>query len=234
MVGQVSYTLKVWRDLHIGSGVGLPGLIDEYIVRDQNGFAHIPGSQIKGLVRESCRQLLTLRGAAELMCEGQQHWQEGSEATAFCALRGQPMCLMCVLFGAPASPGGVWFSPAEYAPGYRTTVAGAGLALRDMATSAHAAIDPGTRRAQTHQLFNLEVARPADVFRGRVERLGEWPGNAVLPEAQAWLWLTAAMLFTRRLGGRRRRGWGRCEFEIEGKEGQPAAEYDAIRSWLGG
>jgi hypothetical protein len=51
-----------------------------------------------------------------------------------------------------------------------------------------------------------------------------------LPAEQVGL-VIASLLFTRRIGGRRSRGWGRCKFEIEAFQ-QDSSAYQALQTWL--
>jgi CRISPR-associated protein Csx10 len=230
----LSYVLYVPGDMHIGTGMGLPGLIDEHIVRDHRGFTYVPGSHIKGLVRDSCVQLLNYLGKLKDICQGQRDRLEDKDLPyGLCGFLGQSPCVICAIFGSPATPAGFWFSPAEYEPDYRNAVreADPSLAWRDMFTSAHAAIDPQTKRAAEYQLFSLEVARPVAAFRGRIEPLPALT-EAKVNETELLGWLTASLLFTRHLGGRRRRGWGRCRFELDQSEPSTVASLAALRELL--
>ncbi len=236
MVISLSYQLEIASSLHVGSGTGLPGLIDEFVVRDADGFAYVPASEIKGMLRSSCSQLARIRRALDQVCEGQRVWLEGNGlpiASSFCALQGRDLCLMCAIFGAPSVPGSFWFSPAVYAEPYRQLLQGLALQDRDSTTSAHAAIDPGTRRARSHQLFNLEVVRPDSSFQGNIQLL-TWQGQPAFSEDTLLAWLTASLLFTRHIGGRRRRGWGRCRFLLSPHRGTNDEALQHLKHWLGG
>jgi CRISPR/Cas system CSM-associated protein Csm3 (group 7 of RAMP superfamily) len=208
-------------------------VIDEYVVRDHENFAFLPGSEIKGLVRDSCVTLLQRLDRWKNICEGQKDWHRMERLLGevrveeFCAFKPQPLCVLCALFGSPAGKGGWWFSPASYdEDNYKEVVRRADqegslrLAWRDQAVSAHASIDYETKRAAEDQLFNLEVIHPHSSWVGRVERISSPlapPSASSQPNVSGEHllgWLTMALLFTRRIGGRRRRGWGRCRFEV--------------------
>src|SRR5690554_5766496 len=98
-----SYSLYLWGDMHIGSGVGVPGYIDERVVRDENGLAYIPASEVKGLIRQSCADLVYYRNRQFALCLGQRRWQKlesGEPAPAdFCEPTADP-CILCGLFGS--------------------------------------------------------------------------------------------------------------------------------------
>lgn len=229
----IHYRLHLFGDVHVGSGVGLPGVIDEYVVRAHENFAFLPGSEIKGVARDSCVTLLQRLDQWENICEGQKDWHRmerllgGVRVEEFCAFKPQPLCVLCALFGSPAGGGGWWFSPASYdEDDYKEIVKRADqkgslrLAWRDQAVSAHASIDYETKRAAEDQLFNLEVIRPPNSWVGRIEptpsfsALSSGSSQSSAPEEHMLGWLTMSLLFTRRIGGRRRRGWGRCRFEV--------------------
>jgi CRISPR/Cas system CSM-associated protein Csm3 (group 7 of RAMP superfamily) len=222
----LTYTLTFHGDFHIGSGLGLPGLIDEFVTRDAQGFAGVPASHLKGLVCDSAYRLLAARGQANALCGGQRTWHTQPAAAVppqtYCAFSSQSVCPLCTLFGSPSSPGQARFAPARYAAAYRTLLKGFDQQHADATTRAQAAIDPYTRRAQEHQLFNLEVVRPAETFEGTIE----------LPTDQHLGLLTAAVLFTRRLGGRRRRGWGQCQFALPSTQTNNSEALRALDAWL--
>ena len=238
----ILYRLHTAGDLHIGSGVGLPGLIDEYVVRDENQFVYIPASEIKGIVRDSCAKLLRYRGRLNELCEGQIKWLDGQNSPQdLCGFENREPCILCAIFGSPVTPAGFWFSPARYAEQYRHTILDIKLdedqppvaAWRDSATSAHAAIDRKTKRAAAHQLFNLEVVRTSEVFEGFIRPLAI--SQPCAHSAEELLgWLTASLLFTRRLGGRRRKGWGRCRFTLVEDDPGNKAALAALEVWLTG
>ncbi len=241
----LEYTLRFNGDLHIGSGAGIPGILDERVLRDPQGFAYIPASTIKGLLRQSCVDLLGYRGQQErLMCQGQRRLlKDGVQQPKmgdYCQPGSTP-CLICLLFGSPLIEGALWFSPAEYPQEYRNAVqdspSPAVAAERDMASSAHAAIDRRTGRAREHQLFNLEVVQPVDHFTGSIHitrplQSAAAAGQAALDEQACLGWLAASLLFIRAAGGRRRKGWGQCRFDLPPADN--AAALQALRRLLGG
>ena len=156
----------------------------------------------------------------------------------FCAFYQRPLCVLCALFGSPASGGGWWFSPASYDDkDYKDEVENADpeshlrLAWRDQAVSAHTSIDDKTKRAAEDHLVSLEVVRPRSVWVGRVEPLPR-PATPTASSSYSMVsedhllgWLTMSLLFTRHVGSRRRRGWGRCRFDVNesASEGNRAA-----------
>lgn len=55
----IEYKLTFTTPFHCGTGLRI-GLIDRTIVRDKNGYLYVPGSTIKGVLREYCEQLTHL------------------------------------------------------------------------------------------------------------------------------------------------------------------------------
>ena len=53
---RIDYTLAFQTPFHCGTGIR-SGLIDRTIVRDSAGFLYVPGSTLKGVLREYCEQL---------------------------------------------------------------------------------------------------------------------------------------------------------------------------------
>jgi len=52
----LTYTMTFESSFHIGTGMA-HGLIDRGVARDAAGYLYIPGSTIKGILREKCEQL---------------------------------------------------------------------------------------------------------------------------------------------------------------------------------
>ena len=52
----IDYTLEFQTPFHCGTGTRL-GLIDRTVVRDHDQYLYVPGSTVKGVVREKCEQL---------------------------------------------------------------------------------------------------------------------------------------------------------------------------------
>ena len=236
-INEIKYQLLLLSDLHIGSGLGIPGILDKCVVRDSKGFAYAPSSHIKGLVRDSCIRLIDYLGyikSEDYICAGQVVTLIGDNPSMeeFCVVNGKKRCLVCHLFGSPWAPGTWRFSPAEYMEEYRNTVRlldedRTGLAHLDSNSCAQASINPHLRRAEDGHLFNLEVVRSTGMTMDNNNNI-LWTGRLVkqsmpllvtgLGEEVADGAILASLLFTRCMGGKRRRGWGRCRFIIDGME----------------
>jgi CRISPR-associated protein Csx10 len=218
------YRLYCFTDVHVGSGTGLPGMLDSLVTEDLEGFAFIPASQIKGLVKDSCYKLLDRLPNFNEKCAGQKKlaemksFMEDIQLETFCnehEADASSLCPMCLLFGSPRTSGRLWFSKATYGSDYRDNVLGASVALvdRDRAASAHASIDWATGRAEEHHLFSLETVRLPQFWEGHIDFQMSTKLSDDFAQQLRGL-LAASLLLVRRVGGRRRRGWGRCRFEL--------------------
>ena len=56
---KIEYDLTFTTPFHCGTGIR-EGVIDRTVVRDDEGYLYVPGSTIKGVLRERCEQLARL------------------------------------------------------------------------------------------------------------------------------------------------------------------------------
>jgi CRISPR/Cas system CMR subunit Cmr4 (Cas7 group RAMP superfamily) len=111
---QLTYTLTFTTLFHCGTGVRT-GLIDRSVIRDNAGYLYIPGSTLKGNVRERCEQLARIfdptGGQEGAGPEGRIASPHDGEA----ALQGlgheYPSMVTCI-FGSQAVPGRLFFDNA--------------------------------------------------------------------------------------------------------------------------
>ena len=229
---EISYNLRIQNLYQSGTGTGLPGYVDEFTLRDPQGFAYLPASHIKGVVRQNCYRLLAVQERTGLICKSQQTWQSGEtpEATDYCIMQNQQACPMCALFGSPFLPARLLFSSARMEADFRDKAEKILWEANDSFPRAQASIDLGTRRARPHHLFSSEAVCPATPFIGKVQLDLDLRQEAA--QWQAGLAI-AALLFTRRIGGKRSRGLGRCRFEIE-LDTPDGLLKKCLLSWLDG
>ncbi len=64
---QISYALEFSAPFHCGTGVRR-GLIDRSVTRDGGRYLYVPGSTIKGVVRELCEQLARFYEDSDIQC----------------------------------------------------------------------------------------------------------------------------------------------------------------------
>jgi len=182
-------TISFDSDWHIGSGAGIPGSVDRQVLRDQDGLPYIPAKTLTGMLRD----------AAEWLVEN-----GGYDKTALKALLGHQ----------PKSHGGqesevaqearLWVRPARIPESLRSKLE-KDPELRDalFLIQPHVRISRETGRAKDDHLFSVELVRAeipleADVFLN------------VLDDDKEESLLEGAVKAVRRMGGKRRRGGGKC------------------------
>jgi hypothetical protein len=94
--------------------------------------------------------------------------------------------------------------------------------------------------------FQLEVVRLPDTpaqlageaaWEGCIlwqQQVGGGSFSAHRSDAELLGWLVASLLFTRRLGGRRRRGWGRCRFTLKKDGPNTSKQVQSLHDWMQG
>lgn len=194
--------LRFDSDWHVGSGVGRPGSIDRLVRVDPSGYPFVPGKTITGVWRDAC----------ELVARGLDDGRVG------------PWCRWVdYVFGRQArdasgeatTPAQLSVRPARLSENLRVALHAKGR-LRSALTFVKwsVAIDPRSGRARDRFLRQIEMAR-----------LGlrlEAPCTLALPDESreiATALLAAGTRMVDRLGGKRRRGAGRCRLVIDALEG---------------
>lgn len=218
--------LTFTSDWHIGSGTGIPGSVDQMVLRDVDGLPYVPGKTLTGIFRDAAEWI------AEVRDGGNRVWRD----------------VLIRLFGTDAQDGSSTFSKArvgvssavfdEEVRDYILTAGDRdyGVNLVSALFSAHPGveIDPKTGRAEDEHLFSME----------RVRGGCELYANVSFYEEDEALYARERRLFddalkaVRRIGGKRRRGAGDCRLEwvIEpvkvspGKRGDMAQKLKALNS----
>lgn len=214
--------LTMDSDWHVGSGMGRPGNVDRLITRDADDLPFVPAKTLRGIWRDACERL----------CRGLDDGQVGAWSR-----------LVDLLFGSqPAlgqnDPTGRHGDPAEAPLSSAVQIRSALIpsSLREQLVRADVRIrqaltfvKPGVKidrrsgSAQTDFLRFEEVARKGTVLEAEC-RL---PIDEAVREVSSALLIASAKL-VERLGGKRRRGPGRCRLEILD------VDTDAAIAWLEG
>lgn len=206
-------TIKTITDLHIGSGQ-TDGIVDNDIITNAKGQPFIPASSIKGILKDSCRQVSEL---LELkVCDGQHIQADGKKlcGISFSSPYGSEPCLICQIFGSYGHEGKLRVYDAqpqnfEHAPennGQKYMVTG------------HNRIDRKTGATVESGLFIARHVPAGTVFTS--ELYFESINEKILPVAEAFLKL--GLLNLKRIGGKRRRGKGGVEIIFDGKAANEA------------
>lgn len=209
-----SFEVKVEMvsDWHIGSGTGRPGDIDSLVRRDADGLPYIPAKTLTGIWRDAC----------ETVAYG---LDDGKDI-------GPWNMLLAYIFGdqtrreddksrlmAPR-PAGISVRAARLPKALRDAVKAKPL-LNDAVTFVKPGImiHPRTGRTRTDFLRFEEMARKGAILTAQVElKLPDWFDESVKQAASALL--VAGAKFVERIGGKRRRGAGRCKLTIAGHDRQ--------------
>jgi CRISPR-associated protein Csx10 len=212
---EFSLTLDMLGDWHVGSGAGRPGDVDRLVARDADGFPYIPAKTVTGILRDACEQVAwgLDEGRPGPWCS----WVEylfGSQPSA----EGQE----------PAAelprPAALSIRPARLADELRRAL-GTRPALAAAATFVKpgVALDPGSGRALDDHLRFDELVRGGVRLSAAVTWSPPEDPQAALTSSAL---LIAGARALQRLGGKRRRGSGRCECQIDG------ARVGAALDWI--
>lgn len=189
----VTITVRLKSDLHVGTGSGGMSWVDRAIIRDSSQRPVIPGSHLKGVLRDSAEKLADIVDRSNC---------RAPRAENMCRLDVQP-CAVCRLFGSPTIPSSILFSD---------------LRLIDQEMVVYApellvSIRPGVsinrhrRVAKDARLFSSEMVSTGLTFHGSIEVLRK------LTATEKSL-LQRAVRFTDRLGANKSTGVGDVEIEL--------------------
>lgn len=213
---QIAYELKFVTPFHFGTGIR-SSLIDRTVVRDGDGYIYVPGSTIKGVLRERCEQLarLYIRGKHSIS-------SPHDESAALAELGRQSPGLITRIFGSQIVPGRLYFDDANLDeqekrhydhPNQRIQ-----SKYREMQVDLYTQVrlDRLTRTAVPGALYTSEFGINESVFKGNVQ--GWLTCTAIDTHEQAptysLLLLLAGLRMFDRLGGNKSTGKGQCICDI--------------------
>ena len=205
---RINLTLNSEMPLHIGTGLGVIGVVDKGVNRDQDGNVFIPGSSIKGRLRYHFIQLYdSFIGSIA---------HNGSK---FCLNDMiQDCCPVCQIFGSRFHQGRFIFANAtsEYPEIKSIEINRSHEIFRKFQTIVrrHNKISRRRKTAEEKHLFALEAAVPKLAYSTSIDgTLTLSPGESSAPKEVALLLASIKML--EKLGGGKSRGLGRVKAEIE-------------------
>ncbi|GAB4213093.1 MAG: hypothetical protein OHK0012_08560 [Synechococcales cyanobacterium] len=209
-------------DWHIGTGSGRSGDIDSLVIRDPDGLPYIPAKTLTGIWRDTC----------EKVAYGLDGGTEGAWSEWVNVLFGdQPALANGPMVTAPR-PAALGIHPARLPQPLREAMQGRSL-LQEAITfiKPGVSIDPVSGCAREDFLRFEEIVRSGSILEADCH-LDPTIWSGLDPEqkasAQALLWASTRLL--ERLGGKRRRGSGRCEVRLQSAKGQ--IDINSIISWL--
>jgi CRISPR/Cas system CMR subunit Cmr4 (Cas7 group RAMP superfamily) len=212
----ITYDLTFLSPFHFGTGIRV-GLIDRTVVRDGDGYLYVPGSTIKGVLRERCEQLARLYARRKQPLNSPH-----DEKSALADLGKQPPTLITRVFGSHVVPGRLYFDDASQDeqkkqlydhPNQRVQ-----SKYREMQVDLYTQVrlDRLTRTSIPGALYTSEFGVSESVFKGSIQgwlTCRSMEKNGQVP-TYSLLLLLAGMRMIDRLGGNKSTGKGQCMCEI--------------------
>lgn len=241
---KIEYDLTFSTPFHFGTGIR-EGVIDRTVVRDDGGYLYVPGSTIKGVLRERCEQLARLYNQPDIASP------HDAKAAVQGLGRGKPS-MVTRIFGSHNMSGKLFFDDAsqddsdlrQYDSQERRGGKGKYKGLQ-VNISTQVRLDRPTRTAVPGALYTSEFGASDILFKGTI--LG-WlectaiDSNTILVETgqssgaaptYSLLLLLAGLQLIERIGGNKSTGKGHCTCTIKALvvNGIEVQE-DRWKSWL--
>lgn len=235
---QLDYELKFTAPFHCGTGLRV-GLIDRTIVRDHDGYLYVPGSTIKGCLREQCEWLARLY--EELDENMRERIASPHDPQRALWAMGQPVTMVTRIFGSPHHPGHLFFEDARQTDvdkwQYDSEERKGKGKYKSLQTSQYTQvrIDRLTRMAVPGALYTSEFGIKDFTFTGRITGwLSCMPIETVEGKpTYSLLLLIAGLLMLDRLGGNKSTGKGKCSIEIKQLKIQDKeCQKETWQAWL--
>lgn len=214
---QLDYRLTFTTPFHFGTGLR-EGLIDRSVRRDPHGYLYVPGSTLKGVIREHCEQLARLLDPVNTRIVSPH--DEKSALTNLC--EPTTKTLITHIFGSHNHPGLLFFDDAHQTEENLKSYDGRDLPLekgkykpRQTEMYTQVRLDRQTRTAVPGALFTSEFGQRDFSFVGSISG---WLNHTPIPglddASHELLLLLAGFLMVDRLGGNKSTGKGECTKEI--------------------
>jgi CRISPR/Cas system CMR subunit Cmr4 (Cas7 group RAMP superfamily) len=246
----IEYDLAFMTAFHCGTGIR-EALIDRTVMRNSGGYLYVPGSTLKGVLRERCEQL------ARFYEPGKQEEREkeeraqsphDAEAALWGLGKGKPR-MVTRIFGSQNRPGRLFFDDAEQTADeikeYDSQESEGKGKYRDLQVGVYTQVrlDRPTRTAVQGALYSSEFGNSDIPFRGTIQG---WlacetidsgaasSGQSSYTPTYSLLLLLAGLRMIERIGGNKSAGKGHCECAIKRVEIN-GVEYGEVdwKSWLG-
>lgn len=236
---RLTYTLTFVTPFHFGTGLRL-GLLDRTVVRDSGDYLYVPGSTLKGTVREHCEHLVRLyenedsdarTSVTDIHDEKKALWGLSQTGT-----------MITRIFGSPQQPGHLFFNDAHQSDEERAIFDGRGPhnqstkgkyknAQTDIYTQVR--IDRPTHTSVPGALFTSEFGIRNFVFQGCIEGWLECMPIESIPEGPTYslLLLLAGIHLLDAIGGNKSTGKGRCNLKITALTVNGKGQHD-WQSWF--
>jgi len=240
----IAYDLTFATPFHFGTGIR-EGLIDRTVIRDDGGYLYVPGSTLKGVLRERCEQLACFYEGASARGRS-PHIPE----VALLGLGNNNPPMVTRIFGSQNRPGQLFFDDAqqdnlqtaEYDSQNPRERGGHGkYKTLQVDVSTQVRMDRPTRTAVPGALYTSEYGTNDLVFKGIIQGWLECtPIKTDQPDTQemvptySLLLLLAGLHMVEQLGGNKSSGKGRCACHITGaKVNEGEVGIATLENWLG-
>jgi CRISPR-associated protein Csx10 len=212
----IPLTIYVTGPLHIGAGYGR-GLLNRTIVKTGQGHVYLPGSSLRGVLRDTCEQLA--RRLNLKVCDS-------PTPTSMCG-RQDPRCIVCRLFGSPGRASGLIVDDAYLREDLLESLSlksdGRVVSFGQTIQRTQVQLSRLRGLAREARLFSSEFAAEGLVFEttlsGVLDLIPVDPDQTENIEGQyaELILLLSAMRLVNHLGGGRRRGAGACQIILPEK-----------------
>jgi CRISPR/Cas system CSM-associated protein Csm3 (group 7 of RAMP superfamily) len=247
---QICYTLEFSSLFHCGTGVR-EGLIDRSVMRDGGQYLYVPGSTIKGVVRELCEQLARFYEDSDEDLR-KRIASPHDKAIALSDLGSKPT-LVTRIFGSQIRPGHLFFNDARqtkedkerYDTSDKADKKNGAKRYQSMQTDLYTQVrlDRPTRTAVRGALYSSEFGVRKMTFQGSIVGVLECiPLVASVDElfsgkldepSYSLLLLLAGLYMVDRLGGNKSTGKGECHCTItELKLNGTMIKSDQWENWV--
>lgn len=216
----IDLAVELTSDWHIGSGEGRHRSVDALIERDHEELPYARSGTLRGM----------LRAGLQTLAHGLDDGKPGAWTALVAALLGSEPALTPECETAPAESR-LRLSDARLAPALRAVLAGAEAgkaALREalVFVKPGVSIDPWSGRAKTDSLRFEEAARVGTILHAT--------GSLELPDGMdaetVAAFLIGGAAFVERLGGKRHRGMGKCQWTLTFRD-TPGGVIDGGAAW---
>ncbi len=236
----IDYTLSFNTPFHCGTGIR-ESLIDRTVVRDSGGYLYVPGSTLKGVLRERCEQLARFYAQSEQdkntdtgTSTDRDMQRVPSPHDAAAALRGlgkSNPTMITRIFGSQNKPGLLFFDDAcqsddeqqQYDSPEHWKGKGKYQSLQ-VSVSTQVRLDRPTRTAVPGALYTSEFGNNDITFHGTIQGwltctpvVSDNTKSETAP-TYSLLLLLAGLRMLERLGGNKSTGKGYCACTIDGIE----------------
>lgn len=247
---RIAYDLTFATPFHCGTGIR-EALIDRTVVRDSEGYLYVPGSTLKGVLRECCEQLARFYEQDEAGKQG-----VSSPHNAKAALQGlgnSRPTMVTRIFGSQYMPGRLFFDDARQDENdlqqYDSLERDGKGKYKGLQVDVYTQVrlDRPTRTAVKGALYTSEFGANDLAFKGiiqgwlectAIDSSAQPDSDLIQPSAitptYSLLLLLAGMRMVERIGGNKSTGKGHCECAITGVEiNEVEVKQHTWESWLG-